>query len=62
VLVGEPGVGKSAIVMGLAQKIADGSAPSLANQRLVSLDLSLVLAGAKHNPNLRSSWLKSRTK
>ena len=47
VLVGEPGVGKRSIVEGLAQKIADGEVPSLAEDRILSLDLSMIIAGAK---------------
>jgi ATP-dependent Clp protease ATP-binding subunit ClpC len=49
VLVGEPGVGKTAIVEGLAQKIAFGDVPRfLADRRLLALDLSLVVAGTKY--------------
>ena len=49
VLIGEAGVGKTAIVEGLAQKIASGQAPeALQNKRLLILDLSLLVAGAKH--------------
>ena len=49
VLIGEPGVGKTAIVEGLAQKIADGDVPSfLADKRVLSLDLSLIVAGTKY--------------
>src|ERR1700748_2907266 len=49
VLIGEPGVGKTAIVEGLAQKIADGGVPSfLADKRVLSLDLSLIVAGTKY--------------
>jgi ATP-dependent Clp protease ATP-binding subunit ClpC len=49
VLVGERGVGKTAIVEGLAQRIADGDVPSfLADKRIMALDLSLVVAGVKH--------------
>ena len=48
VLIGEPGVGKTAIVEGLANRIVEGDVPSiLKNKRLVMLDLSLMLAGAK---------------
>lgn len=48
-LIGDPGVGKTAIVEGLAQKIADGSMPVwLRNKRLLSLDLTKVIAGTKY--------------
>ncbi|HEX7173980.1 MAG TPA: ATP-dependent chaperone ClpB [Pyrinomonadaceae bacterium] len=49
VLIGEPGVGKTAIVEGLAQRIISGDVPeTLKNKRLVSLDLGSMLAGAKY--------------
>ena len=49
VLIGEPGVGKSAIVEGLAQLIVEGSIPEiLRGKRVVSLDLASMLAGAKY--------------
>ena len=49
VLIGEPGVGKSAIVEGLAQLIVEGSIPEiLRGKRVVSLDLAGMLAGAKY--------------
>ena len=49
VLIGEPGVGKTAIVEGLAQRIVDGDIPdSLAGKRLVVLDLAAMVAGAKY--------------
>src|ERR1700691_344149 len=49
VLIGEPGVGKTAIVEGLAQKIAEGDVPSfLADKRILALDLSLIVAGTKY--------------
>src|SRR5574344_771003 len=48
VLIGEPGVGKTAIVEGLARRIASGDVPeSLKNKRLLSLDLGALVAGAK---------------
>ena len=49
VLIGEPGVGKTAIVEGLAQRIILGDVPEqLKNKRVVSLDLSAMIAGAKY--------------
>jgi ATP-dependent Clp protease ATP-binding subunit ClpB len=49
VLIGEPGVGKTAIVEGLAQRIADGDVPEgLKSKRLISLDIGSMLAGAKY--------------
>ncbi len=49
VLIGDPGVGKTAVVEGLAQRIVDGDVPdSLKNRRLLSLDLSAMVAGAKY--------------
>lgn len=48
-LVGEPGVGKTAIVEGLAQKIVEGDVPdTVKNKRLVTLDLSGMVAGSKY--------------
>ena len=49
VLIGEPGVGKTAIIEGLAQRIVHGGVPHfLADKRLLSLDISLVVAGTKY--------------
>src|SRR6185369_11346696 len=49
VLIGEPGVGKTAIVEGLAQRIIAGEVPeTLKNKRVLSLDMAALLAGAKY--------------
>jgi ATP-dependent Clp protease ATP-binding subunit ClpB len=49
VLIGEPGVGKTAIVEGLARRIVEGDIPEgLKNKRLIALDLSAMVAGAKY--------------
>ena len=48
-LIGEPGVGKTAVVEGLAQRIADGNAPDiLKNKRVITLDLTGMVAGTKY--------------
>ncbi|MBQ9783258.1 MAG: ATP-dependent Clp protease ATP-binding subunit, partial [Clostridia bacterium] len=48
-LIGEPGVGKTAVVEGLAQRIADGNVPdSLQDRRIITLDIPSMIAGAKY--------------
>ena len=54
-LVGEPGVGKTAVVEGLAQRIADGNIPDLlSGKRIVTLDIPAMIAGANIAASLRS--------
>src|SRR3989344_3662583 len=49
IIIGEAGVGKTAIIEGLAQKIVDGSAPKdLLNKKIIQLDMSSLVAGASH--------------
>src|SRR6476619_3834421 len=49
VLLGEPGVGKTAVAEGLAQRIASGNVPTrLVNKRIITIDLSLMIAGTRY--------------
>jgi len=65
VLIGEPGVGKTAIAEGLARRIVSGDVPeSLKNKRLVAMDLSAMIAGAKYRGEFedrRKEFLKEIT-
>jgi ATP-dependent Clp protease ATP-binding subunit ClpB len=58
VLIGEPGVGKTAVVEGLAQRIWKGDVPeTLKNKTIFSLDMGALIAGAKYRANSRSAKL-----
>lgn len=59
-LVGDPGVGKTAIVEGLAQKIAEGNVPdTLKNKRIVGLDLSAMVAGSRYRGEFEERMKKA---
>ena len=59
-LVGDPGVGKTAIVEGLAQKIAEGNVPdTLKNKRIVGLDFSAMVAGSKYRGEFEERMKKA---
>ena len=59
-LVGDPGVGKTAIVEGLAQKIAEGNVPdTLKNKRIVGVDLSAMVAGSKYRGEFEERMKKA---
>jgi len=59
-LIGEPGVGKTAIAEGLAQKIVDGNVPEmLKDKRLVTMDLSAMVAGSKYRGEFEERLKKS---
>ena len=59
-LVGDPGVGKTAIVEGLAQKVAEGNIPAtLKDKKIISLDLSSMVAGSKYRGEFEERMKKS---
>ena len=61
VLIGEPGVGKTAIVEGLAQRIIDGDVPeNLKGKRLVGLDMGALIAGAKYRGEIGRASCRER--
>ena len=60
VMIGEPGVGKSAIIEGLAKRIVDRKvARTLLDKRIVSLDMAAIVAGTKYRGQFATSWTTS---